>query len=84
MEVRWIGGLNKGVARQAHMGQRNGGRGTALRGVVGGWGGGPGERQKASEWGEADGRSRGAPSWAYSAMNPAYNTIKRCCQTVIS
>lgn len=55
MEVSWRGGHNKGVARQAHMGQRNGGRGTALRGMVGAEGGGaPGERQQASEWGEAD------------------------------
>ena len=30
-----MGGHNKGVARQAQMGQRKGGRGTALRGRVG-------------------------------------------------
>ena len=43
-----MGGLNKGVARQAHMGQRNGGRGTALRGMVGAERGvgAPGERQR--------------------------------------
>lgn len=35
-----MGGHNKGVARQAHMGQRNGGRGTALRDMVGAEGGG--------------------------------------------
>ena len=59
MQARWMGGLNKGVARQAHMGRRNGGRGMALRGVVGvfwGGGGSSGEGQKASEWGEGDGR----------------------------
>lgn len=35
-----MGGLKKRVARQAHMGQRNGGRGMAQRGVVGGQAGG--------------------------------------------
>ncbi len=65
VEVRWMGGLKKRVARQAHMGQRNGGRGMAQRGVVGGQAGGgpPDERQKVSEWGEADWTSSGAPSW---------------------
>ncbi len=70
-----MGGLNKGMARQADMGQRHGGRGTVMRGIVGTWGGGgggaPGERQKASGVRLIEGSS-GALSWAESAMCPAY------------